>query len=216
MMKNKLTEKILSFARMIFFDVLSVKFSTSAFKNFMDYAYVVFEKFAYSFEILTEFYIKFYSETVEKEIIMANISTKDKILVIGCGSIPATTILIGKKFKLISIDKDPIAIKKAKKLIKKLNLEENIRIINADGFKFSLSDFDVIFMLYGIKRQKELLRQLSETIKESTRIIFRTTQDVLDEFVGGKKYLEEIFAIKDSFASDSIYTSFSYLLLKKR
>jgi len=55
-MINKVIERFLSLARYIFFEIISPKFNTAYSKNFMDFAYIFFEKFAVSFEILSSNY----------------------------------------------------------------------------------------------------------------------------------------------------------------
>lgn len=217
-MTKGVTERFLSFVRIIFFEVITPKFNSAPFKNFMDYAYVIFEKFAYSFEILSSNYLKLYDELVEKEIKMAKISNKSNILIIGCGSLPATTALVGMKTNanIVAIDYDYKAIHKASIFIKNLNLESNIKIGYADGLKYPLKKFDVLFVLYGVKRQKEMLKHLSKNIESNTLVVFRTTQDILDQKFGGAKFLSDLFIVKDFLSSESIYTSDSYLLSKKK
>jgi len=216
-MIKKTIERLLSIIRYLFFEVLSPRFNAAAFKNIMDYIYVILEKFVYSFEILSQNYLKLYEETVEKEIKMANIQKYEKILVIGCGALPATTALIGLKTKaeITAIDYDAIAVKKAKKFIEKQRLSKKIKIEHADGHTYPLDNFDVIFILYGVKKQELLLENILEKIKIKTKIIFRTNQDALDQLVGGEEFLSKIFNVKDIIESESMYTSISYLLTKK-
>ena len=216
-MTKGLIERFLSFARYIFFEVISPKFNAATFKNYVDYSYIIFEKLAYSFEILSSNYLKLYDELIEKEISMAKITDDTNVLVIGCGSLPATTALIGLKIKanIVSIDYDVKAIKKATIFIKNLNPKSNIKIEYADGLAYPIDKFDVIFVLYGVKKQKELLENLSQKIGKSIKIIYRTNQDALDQLVGGTEFLSNLFSIDDSFGSESIYTSVSYLLTKK-
>ena len=101
-MFRSIFERFLSFSRFAFFDILSAKFNAAPFKNFMDYFYVIFEKIAYSFRILSSNYLMLYDELIEKEIIMAKITKNSNVLVIGCGSLPVTSILIGSMLFLFN------------------------------------------------------------------------------------------------------------------
>lgn len=217
-MTNGVIERFLSFAKYIFFEVVSPKFNAATFKNYMDYSYIILEKLAYSFDVLSSNYLKLYEELIEKEIKMAKITNDANILVIGCGSLPATTALIGLKIKanIVSIDYDAKAIKKATIFIKNLNPKSNIKIEYADGLTYPIEKFDVIFVLYGVKKQKKILESLSQKIGKSTKIIYRTNQDALDQLVGGTSFLSNLYCIEDTFSSESIYTSDSYLLTKKK
>jgi 2-polyprenyl-3-methyl-5-hydroxy-6-metoxy-1,4-benzoquinol methylase len=216
-MTNGISERFLSFSRFVFFDILSDKFNSAPFKNLMDYAYVIFEKIAYSFEIMSSNYLKLYDELIEKEIKMAHITDKSNILVIGCGALPVTPILIASKTNagIVGIDYDLKAVKKAKSYIKKNFQSPKLNIEHADGLKYPFERFDVIFVLYGVKNQLQILKNISKNMKNQGLVVFRTTQDVLDKKYKGTTLLSDMFNIKDSLASDSIYTSYSYLLSKK-
>lgn len=216
-MGKNLIEQFLSFTRFIFFDVFSPNFNAAYFKNIMDFSYIIFEKIAYSFEILSSNYLKLYEEIVEKEIKMVKIPQLSNILIIGCGSLPVTPLLIGIKTysNIVAIDYDKKAIQKATIFIKKYNLKSNIIIEYADGLRYTVKNFDIIFVLYGIKKQKEMLIYLSKNIENNTQIIFRTNHDTLEKKLGGTKFLSNLFEIKDFFNSDNIFTSTSYLLIKK-
>jgi len=210
------SERIFSLARRLFFDEISPKFRASSFKGFMDYAYVFFEKFAFTFEIISKYYIQLYDELVEKEIEMANISQEDKVLIIGCGSLPATSVLsvMKSKAKTVAIDCDLKAVENACEFIKNLDCEKIMEIKCADGLTFPVKEYDVIYVLYGVKNQKEMLEHLSKNIDKKTRIIFRTNEDTFNNLVG-KDFLKNLFNVKNSYSSSSMYTVDSYLLEKK-
>lgn len=217
-MANSVIEGLLSFSRFIIFKVISPKVNTAYFKNFMDFAYSFYEKIAISFEILSNNYLELYDEIVEKEIKMAQITKNSNVLLIGCGSLPATTALIGEKTQanIVSIDYDMKAFQNAKDYFKNSKIKSNIKIVYADGHNYPVKDFDVIFVLYGMKKQKDFLVQLSKKIENNTRIVLRTSQDTLNEFIGGTEFLSKWFVIKDCIHSERIYTTDSYLLMKKK
>lgn len=216
-MTKKISEKCFSFAKTIFFDVISSNFRAGAFKRSLDLSYVVLEKIAYNFETFTSNYIDMYCEIVEKEIKLANISSKDIVLIIGSGSLPATSILIAKKSdaKVISIDIDKVAIDKANKLVKRLDLSDKLEIIHADGRYYNFENFDVIFALYGIRQLDEIFKELSTKIKPNTRIIYRSVFDKETDTIKSKIDLSKYFILKDIVKSEKIPPVASVLLLKK-
>ena len=217
-MENNKQNKLLLFAYRVFYNHISPKFHSSYFKNFMDYMYVIFEKIAVNFEILNTFYINIYQEIVQKEVNLSNISSNDSVLVIGCGSIPATSILISKKSnakKIISIDYDLEAIKNAIKFINSLKFDKNLKFEHKDGLDYAIDSFDVIFVLYGIKEKDKLLEYISKNVKKTARVIFRTTNDSFVHLLGGKKFLEKYFIIEKSICSEKFNDTISFLLKKK-
>lgn len=200
----------------IFFEEISPKFQVDSLKNFMDLLYVIIEKILVPFTVFHRIYLEFYEDLVDKEIEIASITERDMVLVIGCGSIPATSILIASKTNstVISIDTDYNAIEKADKVIKYHGLKDKVRCIHGNGLGYPLKEYDVIFLLYGIKQQREILEYVSENMKDSTRIIYRTTDDVLENVIGGENWLSKFFIVKGFVQSKNITDNKSYLLLK--
>lgn len=217
-MKNNKQNGLFLFAYRIFYNYISPKFHTSNFKNFMDYAYIFFEKIAVNFEILSINYINIYQEIVEKEVNLSNISSDDSVLIIGCGSIPATSILVSNKSnakKIISIDYDLKAIRNSIKFIDSLNFDKNLKFEHRNGLNYAIETFDVIFILYGIREQDKLIEYISKNIKKTAHVIFRTTNDSLINLLGGKKFLEKYFVIEKSICSEKFNDTISLLLKKK-
>lgn len=218
MSDNQIFLKLFNLQRQIFFEKISPKFRPGSLKNIWDLIFVIFEKTAYYFKDISSIYIDIYEEMVNNEVNMAEISNRDNILVIGCGSIPATSILLFKKISanIVSIDKDKSAVKKAQNFLKKENLEDEIKIINGDGGKTPIKKFSVIFLLFGVKKPEEIFKHILENAATDTKIIFRTTPKKNGNIDNKKMSLFRYFEIKDCVVSKSWGPVHSYLLLKKR
>ena len=215
-MPRKIIDRFLSFARYMFFEEISPKFRKESLKKFMDFSYVVFEKFVNKFDVISYNYLKLYAELVEKEINMANISPEDSILVIGCGSLPSTSALIAMKTDadIVSIDNDQKAINDANSFLKNLDIDDKIKLECADGLYFPVDDFDVIFILYGVKQQENILKYLFDNIKDDTRLILRTATDVEGKIQGGMIDFSNLFVIRDHVESRFLGQVNSLLLSK--
>jgi len=211
-MKEAMVGRFLSFSRRIIFNEIGDRLRPGSLKGFMDFAFAVFEKTAHNFEILSSFYLKQYEEIVENEIVLGDINAKDTVLVIGCGSLPSTAALVYQKTKasVAGIDIDPKAVNRAVVFLNNLNLKNKIKIDNADGLHYSVKNFDVIFVLYGVKKQKQIFEKLSKEMKKDARIIFRCPIDNYD-----KIDLNSYFIVKNNFRSSSLGIIDSFLLLKK-
>ena len=202
---------ILTFKNLIFQHIGS-KLKLGSLKFVINISFVFFEKIAFKFPKISSIYLDMYEEIVEKELSMINPSKEDSILVIGSGTLPATPIIIVRKTnaKITAIDIDENAVKDARKYIKNLNLEENINVVNGNGVNFSLIDFDIIFVLYGMRQQKEMIDNLSKNITQSTKVILRTILkdgkaiiddvylDLSEYFVIDKNVQSQCFGIVDS------------------
>jgi precorrin-6B methylase 2 len=216
-MLSKIIEKLLSWTQNILFENIGTKFHTNSLKNLMDRLFIFYEKISNKFSIISNNYLKMYQEIVEKEIKMANISSNDTVLIIGCGSLPATSILIAMKTnaKIVSIDKDHGAIKEASQYVKNIGFQKQIKFEQANGLYYPIRKFSVILVLYGVKQIKEILKYLVNNMNDKTRIIFRTITDENGKALGGKIDLSSTFLIKDKSRSRTIGPVDSFLLMKK-
>jgi len=216
-MVKRIFEKFFSLTQYIIFRQIGTKLEVSSLKKLMDSLFVFFEKIGHKFDIISFNYLKMYDEMVEKEIKMADISPEDHILVIGCGPLPVTSVLLAIKTKAIiaSIDNNHKAIKEALQYIKNHNLENRINLECADGLNYSVKKFDLIFVLYGVKQQKEILKYLANNVGNKIRVIIRSTTDICDKILGENTELSQFFVVKDSTRSGSLGAIDSFLLLKK-
>jgi ubiquinone/menaquinone biosynthesis C-methylase UbiE len=201
-----------------FFGELPRLFKTGSLKAIMDFFYAIFEKVAVHYNFFYTNYINFYQELIEKEINLLNISSDDSVLIIGCGSIPVTSILISQNSNaknIVSIDCDLQAVKNATHFIDTTNFNKNLKFEHANGLEYPVENFDIIFIVYGIKKQDTILKHISKNMKNTTRVIFRTTNDSLIQFLGGKQYLDKYFFVEQSLCSEKFNDTLSFLLKKK-
>ena len=119
------------------------------------------------------------------------------------------------KARIVSIDKDLKAISRASKFIKTLDLQNVIKLEHADALYFPVENFDVIFVLYGVRQQKEILNYLSNNMNDRARIVFRTTTDSRGRIQGGRIDLSNLFEIKNHIKSETLGQTDSFLLYKK-
>lgn len=142
---------------------------------------------------------------------MAKITQNDKILHIGCGAIPYTTLLINQiiNTKIIGLDNKEKIVQSANKYIKKHKPNtNNIKFEFADGKNYNVSNFDVIIISYGIPNQDQVLENVIKNCKKNTRILLRRST--------AKKY-QYIDYIVEKYKKNSIIlllTQESILLIK--
>ena len=214
-MAKNLLEKFLSLHHYLIFKYIGPKMRADSLKDLMNLSFVLFEKIAYKFEIIVSFYLKIYEEMVEKEIKMSDVSSEDSVLVIGGGSIPITPMLISTKTgaNVTSIDIDQKAIKLSSKFIENLSIKNKIKFEHADGSNYPVERFNVIFLSYGVKGEKEVLSHLSSNMIPKARLVFRTTLD----FINNKNKIDflHLFNVKNHVCSKSLGRIDSFLLYKK-
>ncbi|MEM0492440.1 MAG: hypothetical protein QXS02_00555 [Candidatus Thermoplasmatota archaeon] len=177
---SNLTKTFFKLMQRVIFKEIGTRLRTDILKKLMDPAFSLFEKTASTIPILSNIYIGLYNDVIKKEIAMANIKTDDKILVIGCGALPVTPVLITRMTGsyVTCIDHDRSVIKKASFFIDSMSLNDKIKVEHADGVGYPIESFNVIVIVYGVKPSDKILAYVSDQIKnKNTRVILRTTID---------------------------------------
>lgn len=217
-MASMLSARCFSFAQHVFFEEISPKFDEKALKQVMDKLYIFFEKAFFRFEIISSFYLRLYDEITDNEIKLAQISSSDKVLVIGSGSIPATAELIVHKTKaeVYGIDKDQEAISKGRQYIVTHGLESKLHLIHSEGSFFDVSRYDVIFVLYGIKGEQNIFHLIAEKMNPSARVILRKPYDPTFNREQLPEYIQNNFSVKDMMITPSLGSVVSLVLTSKK
>lgn len=181
-----------------FLDKIVVKFDAFKIKKIVDYFFIIMEKIVFKIDDLLPIYLSFYENMIENEVSLAEISSEDKILHIGCGSIPATCILLVEKTNCSTtgIDKNFRSVKQANKLIKNKKLDNKIHIQHADGLDFPVESFDVIIVSQGIKPAFEVLKKISLSFKKTSYVIYRTNVSSDGTLTDKDIFLSSLFEIK--------------------
>jgi histidine 2-aminobutanoyltransferase len=211
-------KKILNSLQNLIFSTIGNHIKPGSFKRTMDIAFVLFEKIAFAFEDASKFYINVYQEMVDNELRLLKKYQLQKILVVGSGSIPATPILIAKKSNahVVCIDIDTHAIKKSETLIKRMQLNNKITVKSGDGIHFPFEEFDAIFILYGMKSQKEIIDSLSQFLPEHIPVILRVVPQNDNALIDNTSFdLSSLFTVKNKVRSRSWGLLDSYLLERK-
>ncbi len=173
----------------------------------------LFEKLATKIRFFNYLYSFIYVDLIEKEINVAFISSKDKVLHIGCGSCPITSELIVKKTgaTVTAIDCDSNAVKIARQHFVNKNI--SVKVEKANGRDYSYGSFDVIVVSHGVKPKKVILENIFSKMKNGARLIYRNPKGVL----GYWYYSEECVFLWDERVIEQKKISFreSVLAIKK-
>ncbi len=118
-------------------------------------------------------YCEPYETIVDKEIDLGSVKDEDVVLNVGCGSIPFTAIWLARKTNcdVIAIDTDKTAVRNAKRVIRKLGLQENVTIMHRSGTDTSDLAFDKALCALQVQPLGKTLDALNE--KASVLIVRR-------------------------------------------
>jgi protein-L-isoaspartate O-methyltransferase len=133
-----------------------------------------------SYDCLKKFiYFKNYLDLVKDEVPLARVKETDKVLFVGSGALPLTSIIMSKvtgcKSYCFDIDKEACDL--SKKLVEKIGLDNSVFIINKDGRDADLSEFNVIIIASLVEAKRELT---SKIVKEniSGRVVIRSAEGI--------------------------------------
>jgi len=165
-----------------------------------------FEKILEKSLVLTKIYITFFKKMTLKEFSITPIPDNAKVLIIGCGSLPHTMIILGleKKWKITGIDIDPKAVKEAKSMIKKYKLKGEIEIIQNNGLTVDLAGYDLIVVSYDVQPKDKMLERIIKDMDDKTLILYRTTWESFEKIYGKEKIAKNVNILKTFYRSDFI------------
>lgn len=113
-----------------------------------------------------------YKKFLRAEARMARLQKGDSVIFLGCGPLPLSAIILAKEYgvKVTGIDICPRCCALAKKIIKRLGMEENITILQADARDIP-ADAKVVWIAALTHPKSAILENLS---KGNPTIIART------------------------------------------
>ncbi len=119
----------------------------------------------------------FYKRMIEKELWLSNLKPGMKILHLGCGPVPFTSIFLAQKGYIVeAVDKDNEAIQRAKTVIGKNGLDNKIKIRQAEGSNIDCSDYDAVWVSFYVSPRRECVQQILSTIKDGGVVIYRNSR----------------------------------------
>ena len=119
-----------------------------------------------------------YKGILEKEIELANISSEDKVLNIGCGAMPFTAVYLAQLTgaEVWAVDRDQEVIERAKSCVRSLGLEDQIKVVEGDGADFTPGFFTAALVALQAEPKTEILENLLDHSKDGARFVFRAAR----------------------------------------
>lgn len=177
------------------------------------YRYSFLELLALRINFFNKLLIGWRKPVYLKEIKMANISEKDKVLHIGSGILPYASILIAEETnaRVVGIDNNKQALKLAQRFVDKKGFSDRITIEYGDGARYPMQDFDVIFIAINVWPIDTILEHIASQMKQNARILCKSiNNDVIEILEKGK--LSNVLSVKSKQENPKTQ---SFLLTKK-
>lgn len=140
-----------------------------------------------------------------------------KILHIGCGSYPLTAMVLAEidGAKVVTIDNNIRAVKRAKKVIKRKNLNGKIKIEYGKGTNYVLDEFDTIIVSGCSMPKLKVLEHVLKNAKSKSKIVARLSSKDVDRIknsLNSDKNIKIVKKIKNHLFPNTTWDSF---LIKK-
>lgn len=115
------------------------------------------------------------------EVEILNQKDIEKIVMVGCGSMPETVIVLAfltRIKKIIALDVSQDSLTLSKKVLEKLQLSSRVSNVCINGSSFDYSEFDGVHVANFVKDKKGVLNRISETVKKNAVIIVRSPRQL--------------------------------------
>ena len=154
------------------------------------YEFSVLEFLAVKFDFFYKILLHWRTSVFRNEIAMARITNQDKVLHVGCGTLPSASIMIAEEIhaKVVGIDNNRTAVKLAQHYIKKKGLGDRITIEYGDGTTYPVEEYDVIFIAINVWPIDGVLRHIASHAKPGVRILCKDVKDDILPLVENKEF----------------------------
>jgi len=119
----------------------------------------------------------YYQNRVGKELKVAYVTCGDRVLCIGGGPCPFTSIHIHKLTgaHITIIDNNPQAVRIGERLIRKLGLLSAISFVHADGARVDVHEYALVHVALQVTPRTEVLRHIQREARADAMLLVRGT-----------------------------------------
>ncbi len=137
-----------------------------------------FEKYGSILPVIPALYALPYRRVLDREINLAGITHKDKVLNIGCGGIPYSAIYIARKTgaRVHAVDIDEQAVVCAQRCIASQGLSHLITLEHSPGEHTRCTDFTAALVALQARPKQAILEHLLAQGASGRRVIMRRAQ----------------------------------------
>ena len=145
-------------------------------------------------------YCKKVSQLIDIEASLLKCNSECSIAVLGAGSLPLTQIYLARKYRYqsVGIERDSKAVCLANILIKQLDLENRVQVIECDARNYSFKNIDHVMLLADCEPKKAILDHIHNSTDAT--VSYRSPHRLYRLFFPCVKEEDiEFFTIKKSF-----------------
>jgi precorrin-6B methylase 2 len=193
------------------------KFNHLKIKKLNDFLYSLFEAIGNKITLLADLYTSLYEDSVKREISLLNIDKDSHVLHIGCGSLPMTIKILFENTPsnhIVGIDNISRIVNNARRYLEEKNINNRVKIEQADGVFYNVEDFDFIFLSWGLEPRERVLENVFENARKNCKIILRVpNKNCLERSF--KKLIESYGLVIENKITRPMFGSAISLILRK-
>ena len=129
----------------------------------------------------------FYRKMIAREIKAAGVEPGDKVLHVGCGSLPATPIaLVRAGCRVIALERNEKSLERARKVaawrLNKKELSMQLEFRHGNGLDVDSSGYDAVWISLHVTPQLKVLKQVFASLDSESRVVYRKPTAWLSQF----------------------------------
>lgn len=133
------------------------------------------EKYCSRSSLLAGLYSLPYKKVVQREVELARITSRDRVLNVGCGAIPFTAIHVANLTgaQVWAMDRDGEAVEHARFCLKKMGMTGQIQVIEGDASLCIPSNFTAAIVALQAEPKALILDNMLSSALQESRLVFR-------------------------------------------
>jgi len=144
-------------------------------KKISNFFWEIADAWSYKNNKIAQRYNDSIEDEYQKECDACGVSPNSKVLHIGCGAYPLTELVLARccSGTLVGIDKNQLAVQRAREVIRNHHLENRITVHHGNGIDYPVDDFDMILISSCSLPKVQILEHLFKNVKSKCVIIVR-------------------------------------------
>jgi len=170
------------------------------------------EQWISSVPVCVSVYTRMYRGVVDKEIALAGITRRDRVLNVGCGAAPFTGLLVARKTgaRVLCVERDDEVAAHAERSVAGQSLGGAVEVLVGDAMA-GVPEFDVAVVALQATPKLEVLRTLAKCSGPEARLVVRDSakwcQDMYDRLPPGLTPRASVYHHMGALHSSVLYYS---------
>ncbi len=116
----------------------------------------------------------FYERLVQEEVELAGVKAGDRVLHVGCGAFPFTTLALAERgCVVVGIDRDEQAVAAARRVVSQKGLDGHVEIRHGTGESVDCADFNAVWVSLHVTPRDEVIHNCLTSLRPKGKLVLR-------------------------------------------